>query len=648
MIVVVVLCGISCAADSVEVRSPDERVRVSVRIDPADGAARYRVMFGEQVVVDDSPLGLTLQGGGAFGHLSQREIHRDAHDETYAIVAGKSSSARDHYNEVTVALSESVGGRAMEMDFRAYDDGVAFRYRIPVQDAIPSLAITSEETGFVLPPDAKAWVMAMPHNGGPYEYLYHPSKVAEIQSGQIIGCPLLIELAGSKAVAAITEADLNDYAGMALMSEEKLLRASLTALPGEKLARVKGALPHASPWRVVMVGESLGKLIESNIVSNLNPPCALSDTSWIHPGKVAFPWWNGYLVGDNGKRGGVDTATFNDYVDCAAEFGFPYSSIDGLDIAWYGGKIPGNGERDVTVPVPQVDMPKILAHAKAKGVRIRLWVAAVALRKNLDKALDTYERWGVEGIMVDFIDHDDQETMNWVREVVEKSARHHLTVTLHGISKPTGLSRTYPNLLTFEAVRNQEYDKWDPHGIPPEHNLTVPFARMLAGPLDYHMGAWRSVKQSEFLDRYMAPDVMGTRCHQIAMYVVYDNPMPMAVDYAGAYRHGQGVQLMSAIPTTWDETKYIDGAVGEFIAIARRKAATWYIGSMTSSNGRTVKAPLSFLGAGKFTAEIWSDDPAGGMNSLAQATRSVSSADTLSLDLAPAGGNVVVLKRGGE
>ena len=418
---------------------------------------------------------------------------------------------------------------------------------------------------------------------------------------------------------------------------------ALSPLPSQNDVKVKATAPHNSPWRVIMIADNAAKLIESNLVLNLNPPCAIKDTSWIKPGKVAFLWWNGYLVGDNARRGGVNTATFKHYIDGAAEFHFPYSSIDGLDIAWYGGKIPGYGENDITVPVKQLDMPAVLAYAKSKGVRIRLWVASAGLRKYLDKALDTYEKWGVEGIMVDFIERDDQEMVDWIHEMVAKAAAHHLTVTLHNISKPTGLRRTYPNLLTREAVLNQEYNKWSHVGSTPEHQLTVPFTRMLAGPLDFHMGGFRSVRQADFLPRNVAPDVMGSRCQQLAMYVVYEDPMPMAVDYPAAYRGRPGLDFLSMVPTTWDETRAIQGEVGEFITLARRKGSDWYVGSMTNNTARHLAIPLRFLAPGNWTAQIWSDDPSGDLNQVKFETRQVTAADSITAALTESGGQVIHL-----
>jgi alpha-glucosidase len=640
-------------AEPVSVRAPGEQVAVDFRVAPTGPV--YRVSYRGKTVVDESPLGVTFQAGGALKDLEVTDVRRDSRDETYPLFAGKSATARDHYNEATVVLRERGGGggaRTIEVALRAYDDGAAFRYRFVARPGATEFAITSEDSSFALAPGATAWVLPVPNYTSHYEFHYRRNKMSELKPDQLIGLPLMVELPDGGPAIAITEANLTNYAGMYLKpgaaDARNVLRSALSPLPGQKEVKVKASAPHVSPWRVIMIADTPAKLIESNLVANLNDPCAIDDTSWIKPGKVAFLWWNGYLVGHNGRRGAVDTETFKHYVDGAAELGFAYSSIDGLDIAWYGGKIPGYGEHDITVPVEGLDMPDVLAHAKRKGVRIRLWVASQGLRKYLDKALETYARWGVEGIMVDFIERDDQEGVNWIREVVEKAAKHKLTVTLHNCPKPTGLSRTYPNLLAREAVRNQEWNKWDPAGVSPEHNLIVPFTRMLAGPLDYHSGGFRSVTVADYRPRDVAPDVMGTRCHQLAMYVVYENPMPMAVDYPAAYRGRPGIDFLSAVPTTWDETRVIQGQIGDFITIARRKGQDWYVGSMTDATARELKLPLDFLGEGKFVAETWADDAAAGPNGVGRKTTNVTAADAITVKMIAAGGHVARIRPAGD
>ena len=271
---------------------------------------------------------------------------------------------------------------------------------------------------------------------------------------------------------------------------------------------------------------------------------ALADISWIKPGKVAFLWWNGYVVQGENFSGGMNTATIEHYIDFAAENHIEYVSIDGFDHAWYGGSNQRYAGADITKAVPEVDLPHIFAHAREKGV-VRLWMNSKGLRKYMDQALPLYEKWGVEGIMVDFVDHDDQDILNWLHEMIVKAAEHHLTVSIHNTSKPTGMQRTYPNLFTFEAVKNLEYNKWDAKGITPRHDLTVPFSHV-AGPLDYHEGGFRSVLPEEFKPRNIAPVVMGTRCHQLGMYVVFEDAHPDGCGLSGSLSWAGWAQTLFA------------------------------------------------------------------------------------------------------
>jgi alpha-glucosidase len=630
------------------VESPDGGLRATFRLN-AEGRPAFDVTYRGTAVAGGT-LGLEFAGSRPLGAgLRVAGVRRASRDETYAIAVGKASSARDHHNELFVSLEEtSPPGRRLDVAFRAFDDGVAFRYRIPEQKSVGEFVLIDEQTRLTFPGAPKARALPLNSYTTSYENYYQTLPVTEIGPKMLLGLPLLLERprAGTTPVwLAVTEADLTDYAGMYFAGDDRepgALVSKLSPLPGRADgAKVMGKAPHASPWRVLMVADDPGRLIESNIIFNLNDPPAFKDTSWIRPGKTTFPWWNGYILDGVDFKPGVNTATMKYYIDFCAEQGIPYHTLDGLDIAWYGGPIIPSGPTDVTKAAPSIDLPELLRYAKQKGVCLRLWMHWKALRPQIDEAFAAYEKWGIEGVMVDFMDRDDQDMVRFYHEMAEKAAKHHLTVTLHGAYKPTGMERTWPNFLTSEAVLNQEYNKWQSpgqHGTPPEHNLDVAFIRMLAGPLDYHHGGMRSELPEQVHFRDKAPPVQGTRGHQLAMYVVYHDPLPMMADYPAAYRGQSGLGFIVQAPTTWDETRVLHAEVGRCIVIARRKDKAWYLGGMTSTEGRELALPTDFLGEGRFEAELYLDRPAGGPTAIDVRKQAVSRAAPLRIAMPRAGG----------
>ncbi len=629
--------------------SPDGRLRVAFRLDDR-GRPGFAASFRGKVVAEGT-LGLEFAGSGPLGPgMEVGGTVRSSVDRTYAIPVGKASSAREHYNELVVSMMERGGShRPLALCFRAFDDGIAFRYQAPGSGPDAPFVLLDERTRLSFPGDPSARLLPMKNYTTSYENYYQTSAVSAIEPDRLIGLPLLLERKGegeASAWIALTEANLADYAGMylaGLAGEPGTLAARLSPLPGRADgAKVVGKGALTSPWRVLMIADDPGRLIESNLVFHLSDPSAIADPSWIKPGKTTFPWWNGYVLEGVDFQAGVNTATMKHYIDFCAEHGIPYHSLDGLDIAWYGGPIQPRGKTDVTRAAPSIDMPELLRYAKAKNVRLRLWLHWQALKPQIDEAFRVYEGWGIEGVMVDFMDRDDQEMVNFYREMAEKAAKHHLTLTLHGAYKPTGLERTWPNVLTYEAALNQEYDKWEKPGepgTPPGHNLDIAFVRMLAGPLDYHQGGMRSVLPEDYRPHDKAPPVQGTRGHQLAMYVVYQNHLPMMADYPAAYRGQAGLDFLVDVPTTWDETRVVRAEMGRCLVIARRKGDAWYLGGMTAPEGRDLALPLGFLDPGRrYQAELYLDDPSKGPNALARSARTVSAADTLPVAIPRAGG----------
>lgn len=643
----------STAGKSVLVASPDSRIRVEFGLyDKSDkrSVACYSVFFRGNALIRRASLGMQLAPDGPFGSdLRIVRFARHQKDDTYKIYPGKTSVARDHYCEAVVSLEEGKGPRRrLDLIFRVYNDGIAFRYRIPEQPALSDLTITAEHSTFAFVGNPLAYTLPVPSFTTPYEVYYRPIPLRNVSPDPLLALPLLLEYPG-QMWAAITEADLNNYAGMYVSGTADspgVITSRLSPRPDDPQIKVRANLPHVSPWRVLMIADDPGRLIESNLITNLNPPCALADTSWIKPGKTTFPWWNGYEVGNAGFRGGQNTQTHKYYIDFCAEAGIEYHSLDGLDnVAWYGGPIRPYRGADITQSVPEIDLPEVIAYAKQKGVRLRLWMNSAAAQAQMRRAFPIYEQWGIEGVMVDFFERDDQEMVNFFHELVQLAAKHHLTVTLHNISKPTGLRRTYPNLMTIESVFNAEYNKWHAQGSTPEHELTVPFARMLAGPVDYHSGSFHNVTQQEYKPRNVAPVTIGTRTRELARYVVYEGYLPMVADYPAAYRNQPGLEFLSQVPTFWDETRVLNSAVGKYITVARRHGSRWYVGSMSDGGARELSIPLNFVGAGSFVAEIYSDD----LNAPAQPEKLIfqrleaTASDTIRAALAAAGGHVIRL-----
>ena len=590
------------SSEPAEAASPDGRCRIELlvgKVENAPGAPMVRVTFKGRPVLLPSPVQIDLADGARLGTDTVVESSTTAEIQSeFRQHPGKRSRVVDRCREVVIHLRErAVPARRWQIVLRAYDDGVAFRYRLPAQEGWPSLVLSDERVVLNLPDDAIA--TALPLNGftTSYEKRYEKKLVRQLPGDWLLGLPLLLELPGT-GWAAITEANLTDHAGLYLApaaGKKAALVSRLSPLPGEPKVAVRAALPHESPWRVILIAEEPGRLIESDLLLNLNAPCAIDDVSWIKPGKTTFPWWNGFYEEKLPFQPGLNTATAKYYIDFCAEAGIPYHSLDGKgETAWYGGPIVPYQGADITKGVEGLDLPEVLDYAKSKGVRIRLWMHWQAAKAHMHRAFPLYRQWGIEGVMIDFMDRDDQEMVNFQRELLRTAAANRLTVTFHGVAKPTGLERTYPNLLTSEGVLNLEYDKWDKLGVTPEHEVTIPFTRMLAGPLDFHQGSFRTVPLAAYTPRYEAPLIIGTPCRTLASYVVFQNHLPMVADYPSAYRGHPALPVLAQIPATWDDTKVLDGAVGQFIVIARRQGASVVGWRHDRSRGTDAENPPRF------------------------------------------------------
>lgn len=639
------LSVVSCFAQTVEVKSPDGRVELVISTEGGSGAAEglhYRVSLDGNAVVTDSAMGLELADGSVLGPgMRVLSTARGGADTTWTNKFGKSSTVRDHYNSVKVEAAGE-GKQRLTVEARAYDDGVAFRYIVPGIAGEPT-RVARERTQFALAGDATSYPLVLANYTTPYEDEYIQRHVSSLHPEWLMGLPFLAELPG-KAWLAIAEADIENYPGMYLRhigDFTTLLGVDLSPMPGVTgtAAVVDGEL--RTPWRVVMLGKEPGRLIESNLLLNLNPPSAIADTSWIKPGKTAWDWWSGDVAKGVSFKPGMNTATMKHYIDFAAEAGLPYMLIDeGWAVPFHEADA---GERvhmaDITRNNADVDVPELVRYAAEKHVQLWLWAYWGAVDRYMDEAFPLFEKWGIAGVKIDFMQRDDQWMTQWYRRVAEKAAEHHLMVDFHGAFKPDGSERTWPNVLTREGVMGLEHSKWSAL-VTPVHNTTLPFTRMLAGPMDYTPGGFLNVTREAFVPRMTEPMVMGTRAHELALYVVFQSALQMVADFPERYEGEQDFEFIKRVPTVWDETRVLSGRPMESVIIARRNGRDWFVGGITNWNARDVEVPLDFLGDGKFVAEIYADAPDAATEPIhtARSKQSVINGSKLQLHLASGGG----------
>ena len=650
---VLLACGLASgvvarAANEVAVQSPDGKIRLVLQI-ADDGKVLFSVERNRRRVIAPSSLDVRLaEIGSIAAGASIMDSHRWLVDESSDLPWGKTRRIRDHCGAATARI-KGTSGIVWDVELRAYDDGVAFRYLLPnQQDRVLDFAIEDENTEFRLAGDPSVLFMTCDSFTTSHEALYERKPLSELPAKKLLDKPVLAVWPDGTA-AAITEARLRDFAGMYLErtdeANSKVLRTRLSPLPDRTDTLVVAKTPHGSPWRVVLVADQAGELIESNLLLCLNEP-AVGDFSWVKPGKTTFHWWNGSVEHSAESTPEANFAIHKRYIDFCARNKISYHSVISVsgNRPWFVQRDPGfddapHPDTDILKSRPDIDLPRILEYAKEKGVGIRFWVHWKPLSENLEEAFAQYERWGIKGLMVDFMDRDDQGMVEWQEECLRAAARHKLHIQFHGSYKPTGEQRTFPNLFNREGVLNLEYLKWS-DSCTPAHSVNVAYTRLLAGPVDFHLGGFRAVAREEFQARDLNPLVMGTRCNQIALYVVYENPMPMVADDPSAYEGQPGFDFLVDVPTTWDETRFVAGEVGEYVVVARRSGDTWYVGGITNWTPRELHLPLDFLGKGRFEAKLYLDatgdskDP----NELREERRDVSATETLNASLGSGGG----------
>jgi alpha-glucosidase len=603
--------GAAAAFAQAELKSPDGRLAMAFQTAARNGAPSqlvYTVSYQGKPLIEASALRLDLKDQPPLGpNVRIGASTPSSADGTYHLVAGKASTVRNRYNALRVDVEETGGNaRKFSIEARAYDDAVAFRYVVPEQPALNEFRLSKEGTEFRIVKDPFIWALFLPNFRSMYESEFlklAASSLANqggVKSTQLLGLPLLMEVPGV-AWVAITEAALQGYASMYLVNpggswNSHWFQSTLAPHLDDPETAVVGPLPHHSAWRILQVAAEPGKLVESNVVTSLNPESQIKDPSWIHAGKASWDWWSGSL--DRQGKTAFTTENMKYYVDFAAQSGFEYMLVDA---GW-------SARNDITKMNGRVDIPEVVKYAAGKNVKVWIWASYSAAEKQMAEAFPIYEKWGVAGVKIDFIERDDQGGIDWYYSAAELAAQHHLMLDFHGATKPTGMDRTWPNVLGYEAVAGMEQSKAGARDNP-DHQVTLPFTRMLAGAMDYTPGGFRNVTKADFEARGNAPVVMGTRAHQLAMYVVYQAAFQMVSDHPGAYKDQPAFEFIKAAPATWDETRVLAGLPGEFITMARRKGNEWFVGSMTNWTARELDLPLAFLGAGKYRAEIYADAP---------------------------------------
>ena len=627
--VLAALSGAACAAQGgpVTVKSPNGRAAIRIA---RDGAS-YVVTRGGETVIASSPLGLEFDGQPDLGALALEKVTTTASDRTIPLVATKASAARDHYRAATLQFRDRADGtRRLFVDVRAYDDGVAFRYRIEGTDPV---RLRGEKTAFVPAGDPDCLISVV---DGAHEVPFARQKISQLGDKQGYDVPVVCTTPSGRTAYAITQSRLEGYTGASLWREGAGLRVHLSGAPGRAAPVYESHGGLQTAWRVVMLGNRAGDLIASNVVGNLNPD-PQGDFGWVKPGKAAWDWWSGPLVGMK-----PDMAAYRRFIDFAAASGFPYYLIDAGWAQGSGGCCDPLPTTDITRAADGIDMPALVQYAAEKGVGLILWAHWEHVRTRMDEVLDTYARWGIKGVKIDFMNRDDQDVVDFYHRVAAATARRHLLLDLHGAYVPAGLQRTYPNFITQEGVMGAEWSKMAKK-VTPEHNLMLPYTRMLAGPIDYTPGGFHNGTPGSFEVRAVLPFVQNTRGQELAKYVVYDSPLQMVSDDPDVYRDAEGFDFIRKVPTAWDETRFLSGEPGKDIVLARRLGTTWYVGAMSAEEGAATKrVKLDFLPAGRYKATIWEDGAT--PNNVTLREVDVTARDALTLRLAGAGGAAVIVE----
>jgi alpha-glucosidase len=605
------------AQKNYQLKSPDGKLTVSV---VAGKTVTYAVAYNGMELINPSPIAMKIKDAKSFGIDSKvKNAVTTAHQGVINTFCYKKAKVTDNYNELTLTFKEN-----FQLVFRAYNEGAAYRFK---STGTKDFIVEGEQASFNF---AKDWMTFTPYvrdNYQPYtkqfynsfESCYTNVALSKLDDTRLAFLPMVAK-ADNDIDVCIAEADLESYPGMFVRNADHSTNLIGEFAPCPKtmkqgghnnlerlvtdredyLAKCKAKANF--PWRIINVTTSDKQLLNNDMVYRLATPSRLQDYSWVKPGKVAWDWWNDWGLYHVDFKAGVNTQTYKAYIDFAAKHRIEYVI---LDEGW-----SVNGVADLMQVVPEIDLPEIVNYAKSKNVGIILWAGCWAFNRDMEGVCKHYAAMGVKGFKIDFMNHDDQDMVNFHYRAAATAAKYHLMVDFHGTYKPTGLNRTYPNVINFEGVSGEEQMKWatlkDIDQVT--YDVTVPYLRMLAGQMDYTQGAMHNANRDNYRPSNSEPMSQGTRCHQLAEYVIYFSPLCMLCDSPTHYdEESECTEYIANIPTIWDETVPVAGKIGEYVAVARRSGNVWYVGATTNWDERTLTLDLSFLGKGNYQAEVFCD-----------------------------------------
>ncbi len=593
-------------SQSFKINSPDNNIQLQVVV---NDVISWSATLNESIIIKESEIGMNFSSGQDFGTNSRVKGHtiKEFTSIIYPAIPHKDAEISDECVQLTLTFKERY-----QLRFRAYNDGVAYQF---VDENSSARNVMAEKMSLTFPVGTRSFFPKEDEMYSHNERFYLNKSLTEISSDELCSLPVLFTTDNAKVL--FTETALHHYPGMFLEGNGNTTldaifpkyvleaiddettspdRNQIITREADYIAKVSGSREY--PWRVFIISDDDRTFVESNLTFQLSKPLVIENTDWIEPGMVAWDWYNANNIYGVDFKSGLNTATYKYYIDFASTFDIEYVI---LDEGWT------KSTTEILDFNPAIDVLELIRYGKQKGVGIILWVLWKPLDANLEKILETYKNWGAKGIKVDFMQRSDQYMVSSYERIARECADREMLVDYHGSFKPSGLRRAYPNIVNYEGLKGAENNKWS-KDITPEHNVTIPFIRMAAGPMDYTPGAMNNSHEVNYNISFERPGSLGTRAHQVAMYVVYEAPLQMLCESPSRYyKERETVEFITQIPTTWDETIVLHAAIGDYIAVARRNGDTWYIGAMTDGTPRALEFDLHFLNAGSHNMEVFKD-----------------------------------------